>query len=449
MTAYHDNDVFSGSSSHFKKSSSRRVPSINGQRSPATTRATALTEPFDDDAGHGMHSLAHELAYALMPESGGSKLLAEELGIEYDEGAQGIDESEQAEDNVAPPDGGESLAQAFGSSAQPVEADDYGPDTPLDLDPAFEAPSKSPSQTRVPEQDPMAVLAEDLESTDKFILQLRRLDADQGGQPNLERLASDMIRRIDDTVREREGQVRELLEYEREFRRIAGEIGGNEVLGHLDELDDLIVEDKQPESARSQDISSRALDAIREEPESTSLSNGTDWEADLEQDRARLEEDDYEAAIHSPPPTKTSFTVPPTVVGPPTPKATVSQLSHFRTFTATVASSLATISEQTQVNSAATTEAGRKIRALKNKLGGWRADWDSAERSRVKIEKWEAGALDSREGTPVVPSVPSTPTRTSRTRVDGRRIIKEHLQAFEHALLEANTRTQTIIAAVS
>lgn len=43
------------------------------------------------NGGSRQHSLAHELAYALMPEpSAGSKLLAEELGIEYDES---VDES--------------------------------------------------------------------------------------------------------------------------------------------------------------------------------------------------------------------------------------------------------------------------------------------------------------------------------------------------------------------
>ncbi len=444
--AGYDEDVFPGNSRYSsKRSSSRKASSSNGRRSPSAARGTSLAEAYDDDAGHGMHSLAHELAYALMPESGGSKLLAEELGIEYDEGAQGIDEAEQAEDHVAHHNDGESLAEAFGSAAHHPQQDDYDVDNQPEFDPAFDIPSKPQTQTRVPEQDPMTVLAEDLESTDQFIAHLRRLDAEHSSQPKLEILASDMIRRIDETVREREGQVRELLEYEREFRRIAGEIGGTDALSQLDELDDLVSEGARPDTAASQEARSKPLDSIREEAETSG--HTTDWEGDLERDRERLEEDDYEAVMNSPPLTKTSFTVP-TVDGPPTPKVTVTQLSHLRTFTTTVASSLATISEHTQVNSAATTEAGRKIRALKNKMGGWRAEWDSAERSRAKIEKWEAG-LDTGESTVVVVSVPSTPTRTSRSRVDGRTIVKEHLEAFERALLEANTRTQAIIAAVS
>ena len=98
------------------------------------------------------------------------------------------------------------------------------------------------------------------------------------------------------------------------------------------------------------------------------------------------------------------------------------------------------------MNAAATTEAGRKIRALKNKLGGWRTEWDSAERSRVRIEKWEAGIVDG--DTPPTAAGAMSPPRVQR-RIDGRKIVQEHLKAFEQALLEANEKTQAIIAAVS
>jgi len=52
-------------------------------------------------------------------------------------------------------------------------------------------------------------------------------------------LASDVIRRMDETVRSREAQVRELLECEREFQKIAGEMHGSDVLGQLDGLEQL------------------------------------------------------------------------------------------------------------------------------------------------------------------------------------------------------------------
>ena len=95
-----------------------------------------------------------------------------------------------------------------------------------------------------------------------------------------------------------------------------------------------------------------------------------------------------------------------------------------------------------RASGAANADAGRKIRALKNKLGGWKSEWDSAERSRIKIERWEAGLPDDDTS-----SVLSSPPRPGTfKRVDGRRIVEEHLRAFENALAEANRKTQAIMA---
>lgn len=96
------------------------------------------------------------------------------------------------------------------------------------------------------------------------------------------------------------------------------------------------------------------------------------------------------------------------------------------------------------MNGAATTEAGRKIRALKNKLGTWRTDWDSAERSRIKIERWEAGISDGAD----TPDGDASPAHLSgrHKRTDGRLIVQEHLQAFEVALADAGMKTQAIMA---
>ncbi|KAJ7686730.1 hypothetical protein B0H17DRAFT_848352, partial [Mycena rosella] len=174
-------------------------------------------------------SLAHELAVALMPEpSVSSKLLAEEFGILFDEGAEGINDVPQI-----PADGadGQLDEDAFGAAPAPLE---FGGDL------AFGSPVRSrrgQEREARPAQDPMDVLAQDLASTENFLTHLRRLDVNPQ-QPALERLAADVIRRLNDTARDHEGQVRELLECEREFRRIAGEVGGQDVLGQLDPLPD-------------------------------------------------------------------------------------------------------------------------------------------------------------------------------------------------------------------
>ncbi|KAI0664292.1 hypothetical protein C8Q70DRAFT_1041949 [Cubamyces menziesii] len=441
-----DDDVFgsrylsAGSTSAPRKSPSKQNLSLNGRKSSASLRGSSLADALGDDPANGRHSLAHELAAALLPEpSAGSKLLAEEFGIEYDEGAEGIDGVPQPhyDDEPAPQFaeiGHDTLAAQLQLNGVPAPADD---DAPPDFDPDFRSPVASPTkQRRQPEADPMTILAQDLEYTEKFLAQLRHLDGDPS-QPHLERLASDVIRRINDSARDRETQLRELLEYEREFRKIAGEVGGTEALAYLPELEDIVKEETQGPSSASIRAEVAELEPIAED----STLSAHDWEVDP--DRAGLgdEEDEYESGYVQTP-VKTEFPPPPPLNGPPTPAATITLLAHLRTFTASTATSLATISEHTQVNAAATTEAGRKIRALKNKLGGWRTEWDSAERSRLRIERWEAG-LDL-DGTPAG----STPPRVSR-RVDGRKIVQEHLKAFEQALAEANIKTQAIMAAVS
>jgi len=122
---------------------------------------------------------------------------------------------------------------------------------------------------------------------------------------------------------------------------------------------------------------------------------------------------------------------------------TIPQFAHLRSFTTSLVTSLTTISEQAQVNGVATTEAGRRIRALKNKMGGWQTEWDGAERSRIKIERWEAGVIEGDE--PNASSMTSTRALGAQ-RVDGRKLVEEHLQAFGRALADAAVKTRAIVA---
>lgn len=442
-----DEDVFGGSGSQFlspSATSPRRSPSRQSMnaRNASPSFASNMAHNSESNSANGQHSLAHELAVALMPEpSAGSKLLAEEFGIEYDEGAEGIDEEGEA--------GPHDL-----ESNKPSFADELGPQTvdasfgsgppssieePADYGPTFGSPVSTRKQQRQPEKDAMDVLAQNLESTDKFLAHLRRLDVDStssSSQPSLEKLASEVIRRLNETARDRESQLRELLGYERELRKIGGEVGGTEVLGQLDGLDDLDdLADTGPEPRSDH----AKLDSVTEEPTTPSRHISNEWEMDPDQQRLGDEDNDFDS--DSPSPVKDAFPPPPPINGPMTTSKTIPQLTHIRTFTASLVSSLTTISEQAQVNGAATTEAGRKIRALKNKIGGWRTDWDGAERSRLRIERWEAGLVEGD-----APAGTSTPSRASR-RVDGRTLVQEHLQAFEKALTEAGQRTQAIMAA--
>jgi len=421
----------------------------------------------DEDVGGGgrHHSLAHELAVALMPEpSAGSKLLAEEFGIEFDEGAEGIDDVPNGgiPDFAAPDADVPSLASELGTSASDASFHDLGseldeppapsPSTQHDPefdDPVFSSPtvSRRRAQQKSSEKDAMEVLAQNMESTEKFLDHLQGIDGDpslptSSSTAAVEMLAHSVISRMSRYAADREEQVRELLEYDREFRRIAAEVGGTDVLGQLEALPSIDNLTDAPtlirQSSMSKPMSSRHI----EEPRSPAVGHNSDWE--LDPDRHHLGDHDDNVSEPAMSPVKDTFSAPLAPVGPPTPATVLSQLSLFKTFNTGLVSSINLISEHTQVNGAANADAGRKIRALKNKLGSWQTDWDSAERSRVRIEKWEAGILEGdADG---MTAMPTSPGRTSGKRVDGRRVVEEHLRAFEKALADAAVKTQAIMA---
>ncbi|KAJ7694661.1 hypothetical protein B0H17DRAFT_1274984 [Mycena rosella] len=449
------------------------------RKAPAHRRsAAALRPPAAEDTGR--FSLAHELAVALMPEpSAGSKLLAEEFGIEFDEGAEGIDDAPQIRVQH------EGADFSFASEAQAAD----GADGQLDEDAFDAAPASlefgSPVRSKRgqerererearPAQDPMDVLAQDLASTDNFLAHLRRLDTQSSSssstqgpppQPALERLAADVIRRLNDTARDREGQVRELLECEREFRRIAGEVGGQDVLGQLEPLP----EDEPaspaatapaPAPAPMQDDAPASPTRPTRPAHLRALSQ--DWETDPDVDRLGDGEPEtdpaYDAEPASPTLASSSSAFPSSTLALAALAALPPHLASLRALTSTLVGALTAVSEHAQVNGAATAEAGRRLRALRNRLGGWKAEAEGAERSRGRIERWEAGggwggegggALANGDGDANGEQTPATPTTPARgaKRVDGRVVVQEHLRAFERALDEAALKTKAIMAA--
>lgn len=427
---------------------------LSPQKGSSQTLANRRSKPSLTNDGNGRTaSLAHELAAALMPEpTTASRLLADEFGIEFDDGAEGGEE----EVNIladAPPD--------------VVATDDLDVDTPYwgangdtrgSLDPSM---VQSPVVTRTIPQDPLIILNQDLQTTDIFIEHLRRLDTDSslsippstttvpsGGELPLERLASDFIRKMNDNVREREGQVRELREVEKEFRRIAGQAGGNDILGELEELDTIDGfgdDSREKETKVETGTSSRALHTLAEEEDHDTTA---DWELDPQRVLGDEDQLDYRNSYrqnsysHA---RESSTTALDSFSNNPTPSNAIAQLSNMRSLTQLLVQSLTTVVENTQVTAAATAEAGRKIRALKNKLGGWRAESESAERSMDRIEKWEAAG-----GINGVLENGLFKTGTDFGYRKGQRlqqIMQEELSAFELVLAEAGRKTQAIMAA--
>jgi hypothetical protein len=401
-----------------------------------------------------------------MPDPGSSsRLLADEFGIELED---------------------EEVPKEATDTVQPVEDPKFG--NPTDFTQAEWSPPKvSAAGSRrlssvasdrpdplivkrhspppVFEPDPFLLLNQSLKSTDLFITQLKRLDtenaqsASRPDEQSVESLAADIIRRIDETTREREEQVRELLGYEREFRKIAGEIGGNDLLGDLEELEHIDGLVDETHIARDLSLGEEDLTVVcGVRPISGAWEDAPDphsLDALMEEEEEEEEEGDEYGFNEPTTPAKEEFLPPsPPSTGPPTPLSTLPHLAYMRTITQSLVNSLGTISEQAQVNTAATTEAGRKIRALKNKLGGWKAEFDDAERSRRRIESWEVGIWDDGTESKVAlgdrsPAVGSPDGSVPGSqRIDVRKIVEEELAAFSRVLQEVEVKTKAIMGAV-
>jgi hypothetical protein len=444
---------------------SRKSPSgLSSRRSNVSLRqAGSLAQDLggaENDGGQRF-TLAHELAAALMPDPvSSSRLLADEFGIEIDD-----DDEEQEAVQVEvthPTEDGDIDSKEQHDLAEEIFSKPFADDQLLD-DPS-EQPTfgrrKSPPPAVVFGEDPLLVLNQSIRSTDAFLQQLGKLDTDSlsstHNEPLLEQLAANIIRRIDETTREREEQIRELQICEREFRKIAEDVGGNDLLGDLDALehvDGLIDENTTSQDMAVDDVSlnrhrrSRSY-AWQEAPDPHSLDILTEEQEEQEEDTGyRSEEPITPQRDQFPPPSPPS-------TGPPTPSNTIPHLAYMRTITQSLVNTLGTISEQAQVNAAANAEAVRKIRAAKNRLGVLKSEWDSVERSRIRVENWEAGIWEDVDEQRLVGSdspredsaAGPVPPKPSGKRIDARKIVEEELKGFSLALKQAGDKTKAIMA---
>ncbi|KAG9092553.1 hypothetical protein FRC07_011627 [Ceratobasidium sp. 392] len=446
------------SSKQPRKSPSRQMLGANG-RSGSTLGA----------------SLAQELAAAVMSEPSDSRALADELGLEFDD-----DEEEgEGEDQTLEGHGldAELGGELEGMMGMHNHSEIETPSRPSrnnmlnghghahDFDSDFESsPSKPPPPPSfalsAPSADPIDTLKENVKFLDRFITQLQHLDIDPssptrssfasaattqtrrtsmhgGAEPAVERIATDMIRHIDDARREREDQLRDLINYEREFRKIDGEPGGADRLGSVEPLEDVALTDKPTA------YSSRALDAVPEDEYDESWEAQRDPRDVFDDMDEHGDGDDSIFADRSHRHTTRRPTLPPPPPypsGPLTPSSTLPHLAHMRSISQILATSLSGLSEHVQVNGAAAAEAGRKLRALKNKVGDLQAEWTSAEQSMVRIERSEKGLeWEKTEGT-VTPQ---------GKRVDGRTIVEEIKASFFAQLEQAEMRVQAMFPKIS
>lgn len=493
--------------------SSLKSPAHHSLSLKRSANSLRNSESLDNGGPHRV-SLAHELAAAMMPEPNvTSQMLAEEFGIEFDDGGDG----EEEEVDAFAATSGEQVDDPYISHEQPTTpptqtldhfgegttnfgqgGDTYGGSMMDEMDEfqtTFGSSSRAANGFASPQvkQDPLDLLAQNLKATDLFITQLRHIDAEQSAatasEPPLERAAASVIGRLNDLARERETQVRTIQEYDRELKKMVEDVGWHDALGQLDPLEnveDLLdpsekvkdpqTEDDQsrtPRGKRTADYSEesnvpsrrrsgrRGLYQVEEEDEGEQGALGDD---------PTYDNDHYDYDIPSPGKSRKHMDLPPAppAAEVPTPSSTLPQFSYVRTLTQSLSHSLTSLSEHAQVNGVNTTEAGRKLRALKNKIVELKADWDSADRSRAKIERWEAGLIDdltapdlsedsspelsfsspsSRDTSvgPETPEIASGPKLPSR-RVDGRKLVQEQLEGFQHALEEAAQKTRAIMA---
>lgn len=379
------------SSSSSNSKSSFLAPALR----PKTRKSTASLQ---DEASNGRFSLAHELAHALMPEpSAGSKLLAEEFGIEYDEGAEGIDEPPSPARN-------QPLAEdiQFGQPQPEEDTNEIDPDFGGDSIP--ESPTKPRTKKK---RDAMQTLERDLDNTNRFLSHLRSVDVSASSSaqsptpssPTIEQLASSIIQKLNSSAQDRESQVRELLSYEREFRKISGD-----VLGALEELPIEMDPSKDEEATVDTIDEERSQDQVHRRGESA------EWDQDpmyAQEESAEDTADDGhsdsdESGIQTPtkpgtppPPLPSSATFSPSLMLP--------QLAYIRTTTTSLVSSLTSLSEQAQINSVFTTEAGTSQPLLARgcltylyqvaKLEPYEANWVSGKRNTTKWRRVRFASL--------------------------------------------------------
>ncbi|KAG9047714.1 hypothetical protein FS837_001678 [Tulasnella sp. UAMH 9824] len=491
--------------------SSLKSPAHHSLSLKKSANSLRNSESLDGGGPHRV-SLAHELAAAMMPEPNvTSQMLAEEFGLDFDDGGDGEEEDIDAFAATR----GEQVDDPYISHGQPItpptqtldhlEGDgiEFGQgntayngsmmDETDEFQTTFGSSSLAANGRASPQakQDPLDLLAQNLKATDLFITQLRHVDAEQSAgtasEPPLERAAASMIGRLNDLSRERETQVRTIQEYDRELKKMVEDVSWHDALGQLDPLEnveDLLDPSEKVKDSQTEEDHSRTPTAVRtysgESHVPSRRQSGRRGLYQVEEEEEREEgllgddpaydNDQYDYDVPSPGKLRKHMSLPPAPpdADVPTPSSTLPQFSYVRTLTQSLSQSLTSLSEHAQVNGVNTTEAGRKLRALKNKIVELKADWDSADRSRVKIERWEAGLIDdltipdsaedsspelsfsspsSRDTSlgPETPEIASGPKLPSR-RIDGRKLVEEQLEGFRHALEEAAQKTQAIMA---
>ncbi|GAA5976126.1 hypothetical protein JCM5350_000324 [Sporobolomyces pararoseus] len=187
-------------------------------------------------------------------------------------------------------------------------------------------------------------------------------------QPLVETLASSLVRSLYSTSKVRETQVRSITELERLFSRL--DVGWESALAGLEPLP---VEETEAESL----------------PISSSTSSSSDTPQSLSYSSARTttsstsSQSSLSPPSNPPPPTKSNLS------STSDTNLVASELRHLRDLTSAILTAFGSVSDIVQVQSAATSEAGRKLRALRTQVASFKEEYFQLDQSETFILDFE------------------------------------------------------------
>ncbi|KZP01585.1 hypothetical protein CALVIDRAFT_532362 [Calocera viscosa TUFC12733] len=383
-------------------------------------------ESLGADSGSGGMSLAYELAAALAPEPGANaKALAEELGLEFDE------------------DEGAIVDPFADQGDETIQEKTIIAELPVTPPRSIKSSSRTPTVVVNDILDPADALNRDAKALDAFILSLKTAEPTQSEdvayEATVEDWISDLLRRLRTTTRDRDMQVKQFEQISRDLRR---------------KIDPDVEIPEIP-------IVDGWLDGGMKSLQVNGYNNGTLWSptgglGNIPESPDDIRYNDHDdgffstSARHS---RTTSNAVPSDPIG-----AALSTLSAIHTSNNDLITLLSSLSDQAQVNGAANADAARQLRLIRNRLTGLRDEWESVERSRLRIQRWESGdwAEDDMEDPPLSvsnsPSVrstsgPGTP-RTPPNRPSAKKLADEAMQGYTASMEKASRAAEALRSAV-
>jgi hypothetical protein len=239
---------------------------------------------------------------------------------------------------------------------------------------------------------------------------------------SIEKTAAGIIRQLRDHTQLREGQVRELQEYDRILRRAFEE--GGEYLIALAESEEI---SENPEAEVT------ILPEERDPLGVTAAAAASISRRNHPRDDSILSDDGEDSAMTAVSPSQTFADLSLADVKGQTP-TTFQNLIGLQQSTSDLIVSLGAIHEHSQIAHASMGDAQRRIRNIRTVLTNWQQEIRSIEQSQSWIASWESGNLSNENA--------------NKRPDDIREWTQGHLDKFQRTLDEAHNRAQELLKPV-